>query len=293
MSTTRNTNALKILIGILFLLLLGLGGYTYKFYNELTANKTAISEEKALLRDELNDLLLNYNAELETNKVLTAELEEARNRIQNLLLRLESAENSQASLQSYRRELSVLRQERDELRKRTDSLLLENALLASQKSDVEAAFDQSVVQRDSLELQNKALQDDLAKGTQLSVSRFKALGVILRRSGKTVPNDRVSRIDKLEICYTVNANPLAKPGIHDFYIQVIDPRNNVIGEHVSLEFGENILIYSAYQEISYANEEINSCVYLNPAREDFLPGIYRINLFENDRLLSNSVLELE
>ncbi|PHR90585.1 MAG: hypothetical protein COA80_15885 [Leeuwenhoekiella sp.] len=293
MSTTRNTNALKILIGILFLLLLGLGAYTYKFYNELTANKTALSEEKAILRDELNDLLINYNTELETNQVLTSELQEARNRIQNLLLRLESAESSQATLQNYRRELSILRQERDALRKKTDSLMRENALLASQKSDVEAAFDQTVVQRDSLEQQNRALQDDLAKGAQLSVSKFKAEGVIMRRSGKTVPNDRVSRIDKLEICYTVNANALAKPGAHDFYIQVIDPRNNVIGEHVSLEFGENILIYSAYQEINYANQEINSCVYINPAREEFLPGIYRINLFENDRLLSNSVLELE
>lgn len=293
MSTTRNTNALKILIGILFLLLLGLGAYTYKFYNELTANKTALSEEKAILRDELNDLLINYNTELETNQVLTSELQEARNRIQNLLLRLESAESSQATLQNYRRELSILRQERDALRKKTDSLMRENALLASQKSDVEAAFDQTVVQRDSLEQQNRALQDDLAKSAQLSVSKFKAEGVIMRRSGKTVPNDRVSRIDKMEICYTVNANALAKPGAHDFYIQVIDPRNNVIGEHVSLEFGENILIYSAYQEINYANQEINSCVYINPAREEFLPGIYRINLFENDRLLSNSVLELE
>lgn len=293
MSTTRNTNALKILIGILFLLLLGLGGYTYKFYTELTANKTALTEEKAILRDELNDLLVNYNAELETNKVLTAELREARNRIQNLLLRLESAESSQATLQNYRRELSILRQERDVLRKRTDSLMLENALLVSQKSDVEAAFDQTVVQRDSLEQQNKALQNDLAKGAQLSVSKFKTEGVIMRRSGKTVPNERVSRIDKLQICYTVNANELAVPGAHDFYIQVIDPRNNVIGEHVSLEFGENILIYSAYQEVNYNNEAINSCVYINPPREEFLPGIYRINLFENDRLLSNGVVELE
>ncbi len=293
MSTTRNTNALKILIGILFLLLLGLGGYTYKFYTELTANKTALTEEKAILRDELNDLLVNYNAELETNKVLTAELKEARNRIQNLLVRLETAENSQATLQNYRRELSILRQERDVLRKRTDSLMLENALLVSQKSDVEAAFDQTVVQRDSLEQQNKALQNDLAKGAQLSVSKFKTEGVIMRRSGKTVPNERVSRIDKLQICYTVNANELAAPGAHDFYIQVIDPRNNVIGEHVSLEFGENILIYSAYQEVNYNNEAINSCVYINPPREEFLPGIYRINLFENDRLLSNGVVELE
>ena len=293
MSTTRNTNALKILIAILFLLLLGLGGYTYKFYNQLSANKTALSEEKALLRDELKGLLANYNEELETNQLLKTELREARNRIENLLTRLEESGNSQMALQNYRRELTLLQEERDALQEKTDSLLLENARLVSQKSQVEAAFDQSVEQRDSLELQNKTLQDDLSKGSQLSVSQFKALGVIMRRSGKTVPNDRVSRIDKLEICYTVNANKLAKPGVHDFYLQVIDPRNNVMGEHVSLEFGENILIYSAYQEVNYKNEAINSCVYLNPPGENFIPGIYRINLFENDRLLSNVVLELE
>ena len=57
MSATRNNNALKILIGILFLLLLGLGGYTYKFYHELSASKVALSEEKELLKEELSCLL--------------------------------------------------------------------------------------------------------------------------------------------------------------------------------------------------------------------------------------------
>lgn len=293
MSATRNNNALKILIGILFLLLLGLGGYTYKFYHELSANKEALSEEKELLKEELITLLTNYNSEIESNKLLTTELKQARARIQNLLVRLENANSTQTTLQNYRRELAILRDERDALRKKADSLLLENALLVSQKTTAEAAFDQTVVQRDSLKQQNEALQDDLAKGAQLNVSKFKTSGVILRRSGKTVPNDRASRIDKIEICYTVNKNMLAKPGVHDFYIQVINPKNNVMGEHVSLAFGENILIYSAYQQINYQNEEINSCVWINPMAEEFTPGIYRINLFENDRLLSNSVVELE
>ncbi|MEH6658704.1 hypothetical protein [Leeuwenhoekiella marinoflava] len=293
MSATRNNNALKILIGILFLLLLGLGGYTYKFYHELSANKVALSEEKELLKQELSTLLTNYNSEIESNKLLTTELKQARSRIQNLLVRLENANSTQTTLQNYRRELAVLRDERDELREKADSLLLENALLVSQKTNVEAAFVETVVQRDSLKQQNEELQDNLAKSAQLNVSKFKTSGVILRRSGKTVPNERASRIDKIEICYTVNKNVLAKPGVHDFYIQVINPKNNVMGEHVSLAFGENILIYSAYQQINYQNEAINSCVWINPMAEEFKPGIYRINLFENDRLLSNSVVELE
>ena len=293
MSATRNNNALKILIGILFLLLLGLGVYTYKFYHELSASKVALSEEKELLKEELSTLLTNYNSEIESNKLLTTELKQARSRIQNLLVRLENSNSTQTTLQNYRRELAILRDERDALRKKADSLLLENALLVSQKSNVEAAFDETVVQRDSLKQQNEELQDNLAKSAQLNVSKFKTSGVILRRSGKTVANDRASRIDKIQICYTVNKNTLAKPGVHDFYIQVINPKNNVMGEHVSLAFGENILIYSAYQQINYQNEEINSCVWINPMAEEFKPGIYRINLFENDRLLSNSVVELE
>ncbi|MGO4912518.1 MULTISPECIES: hypothetical protein [unclassified Leeuwenhoekiella] len=293
MSANRNNNALKILIGILFFLLLGLGVYTYSFYQELTANKVALSEEKLLLQNELSDLLVTYNSEIESSKLMSKELREARSRIQNLLNRLENSTTSQTTIQNYRRELSILRNERDVLRKKTDSLMLANALLVSQKTTVEAAFDQSVVQLDSLQVQNNTLKDDLAKGSQLTVSRFTSAGVILRRSGKRLPNDRANRIDKLEICYTVNANEYARAGDHDFYIQVIDPRNNVMGERISLAFGENILIYSAYQEIAYQNEEVESCVLINPAIDEFLPGIYRINLFENDRLLSNSVLELE
>ena len=142
MSATRNNNALKILIGILFLLLLGMGGYTYKFYHELSASKVALSEEKELLKEELSDLLTNYNSEIETNKLLTSELKEARSRIQNLLYRLEQSNSTQSTLQNYRRELAILRDERDALRKKADSLLLENALLVTQKTNAEAAFDE-------------------------------------------------------------------------------------------------------------------------------------------------------
>ncbi|MEZ7494458.1 hypothetical protein QO206_03110 [Leeuwenhoekiella aequorea] len=293
MSANRNNNALKVLIGILFFLLVGLGVYTYSFYQELSANKVALSEEKLMLQNELSDLLTTYNSEIESSKLMNKELREARSRIQNLLMRLENATTSQTTIQNYRRELSILRNERDVLRKKTDSLLLANALLVSQKSTVEAAFDQSVVQLDSLQSQNNTLKDDLAKGSQLTVSKFNSAGVILRRSGKRLPNDRASRIDKIEICYTVNENEFGRPGSHDFYIQVIDPRNNVMGERISLSFGENILIYSAYQQIDYQNEEVVSCVLINPPIDEFLPGIYRVNLFENDRLLSNDVLELE
>ena len=99
MSANRNNNALKVLIGILFFLLVGLGVYTYSFYQELSANKVALSEEKLMLQNELSDLLTTYNSEIESSKLMNKELREARSRIQNLLMRLENATTSQTTIQ--------------------------------------------------------------------------------------------------------------------------------------------------------------------------------------------------
>lgn len=293
MNASGNNNALRTLTLILALLLIGLGVYTFKFYTAVQDNEIALTEEKTNLEEELNDILSKYNDELKTSKVLTAELQLARSRISKLLEQLQNSENTRTVLQNYRREIRQLRQEREFLLKKVDSLTLANEILTEQKIDVENAFSITVAERDSLQLQNTELQGDLMRGAQLTISNVLPAGIILRKSGKRIINSRADRIDKLEVCYTVNQNPLAETGIHNFYVQIIDPRNNVIGDRVTLQFDEYSLTYSARQELEYIHEESNACLLISSYAGEFTEGLYRINIFEDDVLLSSTELELE
>ena len=55
------------------------------------------------------------------------------------------------------------------------------------------------------------------------------MGVIERSSGKQIPTERARRSDKIKVCFTVAKNKLTEAGDKELYVQVIDPKNNVLG----------------------------------------------------------------
>ena len=292
MGSSSNNNALKTLTAILTFLLLGLGIYTIKFYNEVKDNEIALIDEKELIEGELKEILDKYNEQSENSDLLSDELKIAKNRIQGLLDTLKTSKITQAVLQNYRMEIRELRNQRDFLLKKADSLSIANKNLIAQNTSTVEAFGASLIQRDSLQRENTELHEEIKKGAEITISNFIPNGVILRRSGKLLNNDRAKRIDKIEICYTVNENPLARSGMHKLYIQIIDPLNNVIGDRVTLDFGENNLTYSELDQMDYKNEESKNCLLVDPYGEDFVEGLYKVNIFEEDRLLSTAVLTL-
>jgi preprotein translocase subunit SecG len=86
MTENKSNTALKILTGILAVALIALGIYTVKFYNEEKENKEILQREKAVIEDELNDLIIKYDEAIATNEVMDQNLVDARQRI-NVLIR--------------------------------------------------------------------------------------------------------------------------------------------------------------------------------------------------------------
>ncbi|MEH6408133.1 MAG: hypothetical protein V7767_12710 [Leeuwenhoekiella sp.] len=292
MSANSNSNALKFLTGILALLLLGLGIYTVKFYNQVQNNEAVQIREKQLIQNELESILKKYNAEIADANVLKTELIGAKNKIEGLLKDLKTSDASQNTLQNYRLEIRELRDERDALLKSADSLSRINESLIAEKEDTKVAFVETLVQRDSLKVENADLQDKLIKGAKLTISNLQASGIILRSNGNHVENDRARRIDDIEVCYIVNENPLANRGETTLYVQVIDPQNNVMGDRKTVEFGEKTLLYSAVNLKKYENRELQNCTLIHDMQKDFTEGVYIVNVFEDERLLSSSLLQL-
>jgi len=63
----------------------------------------------------------------------------------------------------------------------------------------------------------------------LNTVGLKGFGVIERTSGKLIPTERASRVDKIRVCFTVAKNTLVQAGDEELYVQVIDPKNNTLG----------------------------------------------------------------
>ncbi|WP_339610396.1 hypothetical protein [uncultured Planktosalinus sp.] len=289
----KQNTALKWFIGILALLLVALTVFTIKLYQDSQKATTNLEIQKMDIEKELEELLVNYNLTIEENQSKDLQLLEARDRIVVLLDSVKDAQANLDLIRRYRVEINNLKNERNVLFRRADSLRIVTEQLQLEKDSTALVLDETVKKVDSISLQNQALAEVVAKGAALKVTRLDAKGVLVRNSGKIVETNRSRRADKIRTCFTINANEIAESGDRLLFIQVINPENNVLGEKSIVNFEDKILTYSATSNVFYENEELDVCVLVNAVEDDLIEGIYHINVFDGPRMVANSILELK
>jgi hypothetical protein len=288
----NNDLKLKWLIGILALLFVALTVFTVKLYHDSQQTTTNLEIQKMDIEQELEELLVNYNIALEENEIKDRDLLAARDRIERLL---DSVKGSQANvdlIRRYRAEVNILRSEKEVLFRRADSLQIVSEMFRTQRDSTKVVLDKTVKKVDSISMQNEALAQVVAKGAVLRLSRLKGEGVLVRNNGRIVETDRTRRADKIRTCFTINANEIAEKGDRILFIQIINPKNNVLGERSTVNFDDKILTYSATSSVFYDNEELDVCVLVNASEADLVPGTYYIHVFDGPKMVSSSTLDL-
>src|SRR5690606_17149006 len=104
---------------------------------------------------------------------------------------------------------------------------------------------------DSLLVQNTELSSVVRDAAALQTVGLVGMGVIERSSGKQIPTERARRTDKIKVCFTIAKNTLAEAGDKELYVQVIDPKNNVLGSNDQIEFEDEVLNYSLISRFNY------------------------------------------
>jgi len=293
METENSNNKLKWLIGILAVLLVALTVFTVKLYNDSKENATNLELQKMDIEQDLEELIANYNIAISENQSKDKDLIAARERISLLL---DSVKDSQANvdlIRRYRVEVGKLKNERTVLFRKADSLQMLANRLTVERDSTTVVLGETIKVVDSISLQNLALEKVVAKGSALKVSGLKTEGVIVRNSGKIVNTDRASRADRIRTCFSLNANEIAEKGDRLLFVQVINPKNNVIGEKAMVNFEDKVLTYSATSNVFYENEALDVCVLINALEADIIPGNYSINVFDGPRLVATSTLKLK
>ena len=74
-------------------------------------------------------------------------------------------------------------------------------------------------------------------------------------------------------------------------MQVIDSKNNVLGEKKTINFDSMNLTYSFTSTVKYENKTVQ--VSENLPGKDFQPGTYFINVFDKGELVSKSSFNLK
>lgn len=286
----KNNSSLKAVIAVLAVLLIGSLVYIFKLSSDTDVVKTeltsTLTEKESVLKD-LQELKATYDAAIAENTSMSDELIQERDKVVALMDDLNKSKGDlskfKSQVQAMQGKMKVLVAENDELKK-------QNGVLTVQRDSTIVVLGESKKYNEVLVGQNEELSKTVEKGAKLSILNTKTSAYKLRSSGKQIETDKASRADILKVSFTIAENQIAKSGDKTYYVQVIDAKNNVLGDKKTENFGDTSLTYSFKTTVQYENKTVN--VSEDLPGKDFAKGTYFINIFDNDELVSKTSFSL-
>tara|TARA_B100000768_G_scaffold42271_1_gene41143 strand:- start:49413 stop:50294 length:882 start_codon:yes stop_codon:yes gene_type:complete len=293
MNSTSSNKGSKAAIIILALLLIGTLFYGYKMHQESSETEAILQSEKSEVLRNLENMSSLYNEANADNEVANEKLIEAQARLETLMAELKASKSSVSALLKYKKKYFELESEMEVLLDENATLKFQNALLETSLDSTQVELSTQLASNSQLEEQNLRLTESVEVAKKLTVERLNAFGVIQRNSGKLVPTTRASRVDNLRICYSVPSNLLTESGDKKYFVQVTDPSLNVIGSNTPVQFEEGVLKYSYVSAFTYDNQLLDVCDFVSAEEGDYEKGIYTVNIFDKNVLISTSTFTLK
>jgi myosin heavy subunit len=293
MENQNNNSKLKGIIGVLALLLVISLVYIFKLTSDAKALETTVStttsEKEAVLKD-LAALKASYDTALAENTSMSDELIAERDKVVKLMEQLKAAKGDVASLQKYKAQYKLMEGKMRTLMQEVDVLKKQNQELTTNLDSTNVKLDDSKKYNQVLVGQNEELAKTVEKGQKLTITNLKTATYKVRSSGKQIATDKASRTDLLEVKFTIAENKIAKSGDKTYYVQVIDGKNNVLGDKATATFGDTNLTYSFTSTVKYDNKTVEVSEQL-PGK-DFAKGTYFVNIFDKGEIVSKSSFTL-
>jgi peptidoglycan hydrolase CwlO-like protein len=293
-SNSRNSG-LKVVVLILVLLLMGSLAYVYKLQQDKDAVDSSLSKtltEKEKFQAELESKIAEYDIAIADNTALKGELEEEQAKIMELLEKIKKSDGSVAELSKYKTQYVKLKREMDNLIAENNVLKENNSKLTKNLDSTNVVLTNAKTVNDTLVAKNQNLSKTVEKAQRLSVLNLTTLAVKQKSSGKQINTDKASKADVLKIGFTIAENQVAKTGDRTYYVQVIDSKNNVLGEKKTETFGTTYLPYSFQKTIKYENKTVQ--VQEDLSVKNISAGTYFVNVFDKKgELVSKSSFQLK
>lgn len=294
MENQKSSSSLKAVVAVLAVLLVGSLVYIFKMTSDTevvkTELKSTLTEKETVMKD-LQELKSTYDAAIAENTSMSDELTQERDKVVNLMNDLSKSKGDVASLAKYKTQSLALQSKMKVLMAENEGLKKQNTTLTTQRDSAVVVIGEAKKSNEALAGQNEELSKVVEKAAKLTVLNTRGSAYKLKSSGKEVATDKASRADVLKISFTIAENQVAQSGTKTYYVQVIDSKNNVLGDKKTETFGENTLTYSFVSNVNYENKTVD--VTENLRGKDFPKGTYFVNIFDKDQLVSKTSFVLK
>lgn len=265
---------------------------------DITINQ--VINEREDVKSDLEDLKAQY-AELQTtDAALNAELNAKRAYIDSLLVEAEKHKGDKFIIAKLKKETQTLREIMKGYIVTIDSLNTLNNTLRAEKQQVLSELDNEKSKVQNITGEKEALQGRIDKAALLSTLNVKATGVNKSRNGKKESETtKASKTDRIKVGFDVADNDLTKAGAHVIYIRIMTPDGKELtkSEDPDHQFtwGTNRGFFAGKRTIDYQNQPMSVIVYCDKAHEEdeFLPGLYRIEICCDNAIIGETTLTLQ
>ena len=293
MENQKSNSSLKAIIVVLAILLAGSLAYMYKISSDAKTTETALVKDKDSAMTELIQLKQKLDAAIAENTSVSDELIAEREKVVKLMADLEKSKGDVASLKRIQSQYNALNAKFNALVKENGLLKDQNMTLVSKVDSLNMALGEKIRFNDTLVIQNENLAKTVEKAQRLVVMNLRTQGIKEKSSGREVVTEKARRADKLEVCFSIAQNEVAQSGDKLYYVQIIDSKNNVLGERKEEKFGDQTLTYSFTTTVAYENKSVDVCESLDNNGVDFEKGMYFVNIFDKGTLVSKTSFTLK
>lgn len=283
----------RLIIGSLIIAVTVLTIYGFTSYQSITTHQQFLEQEKKLVESELSQMIVSYDNVSVSNNLIALHLEDAKQAIKLTLDSLKTLRSDPSVLAKFKQQLVDIKLKSKILFKTADSLYKINKGLEKENLLAFNTLRKQQHENWTLVEKNKDLNERLERGAMLTANSFKAEG-FKNFFGNKRTSSKAKRVQTIEICFILAENSLTEAGAKALYVQIVNPKNNVIADKGSVEFGESSLIYSAKEVVNYNNNVVDVCIEVDADINDqpLEKGNYYISVFHKDRKLGSTKVNL-
>ncbi|MGB7394548.1 MAG: hypothetical protein WA913_09160 [Pricia sp.] len=288
----------KIILTALVAVVIGILIAFYYSYAQSRSQIAFLEQEKALLVKDLTMMKTDVDRLSALNEVNEIELESSKYRVQQLLDSVGRLNFTVDKLREFKTELRRLEAKNDSLKLKNNFLRYNNMLLTNKSEEnlkqieelrkkTNALAEAEASQRNAV----KELNQELKIKTYLKLRNTEGSGFRLR-SGRPIQTNKASLIEKLRGCVTVVADAAEAGSRKVIYLQFLGPDMRVLDDNANT-ITLNGNIYSKRVELRFSGEDTDVCDFITIPQGSLDEGMYRLNVFEEEKLLSTTEFELK
>ncbi len=296
-SSGKKSTGMYILIAILAIVVIGVIIWGVGAVKEAHQEKILKEKQRTEFEAQLDSLMAIHNKIKVEYGQLSDSLAVKDSVIQAKAMEIKKMMNYKWEYYKIKKKLRALQKIAQGYVMQMDSLYTVNHALTKENHQIKEVLQQEKQKNAQLQSEKQQLKQKVEQASILHTYNFKVTAVHVTGAGRERKTDKVRRVSKIKVCFTVASNAVALPGNRTIYVRIARPDKKILvisdSEKYSFMFNGKRLQYSAKKTINYQNKAMDVCLsWPRRSTQELKPGLYHVDVFEGNYTIGQATLKL-